>query len=102
MESLSLTPTSIGGWPVARTSQVFRRDDDHVSPSFIGTGPTYFRVGADSGIAPVVPVVLGSPTEGVADFLDLSCDTDGPSRESFRSLIGDYRDKSGDAVPGQA
>lgn len=102
MESLSLTPKSIGGRPVARTSQVFRRDDDLVSPSFIGTGPTYFRVGAGSGIVPVVPVVPGSPTEGVADFLDLSCGTDGPSRESLGSLIRNLHDKSGNAVSGQS
>lgn len=91
MESLNLTPKSIGGRPVARTSQEFRRDDDLVSPSFIGTG-----------IVPVVPVVPGPPTEGVADFLDLSCGTDGPSRESLGSLIRNLRDKSGNAVSGQS
>ena len=104
MESLSFARMSIGGRLGAQTSHEFRRDDDLVSLSFIGTGQTYFRVVVDSESVPVVPVVLDALTEGVVDFLQpfLEGTPDGPSRESLRSLIRDLRDKSGRAIPGQA
>lgn len=104
METLSFARMSIGDRLGAQTSHDFRRDDDLVSLSFIGTGQTYFRVLVDSESVPVVPVVLNALTEGVADFLKPFWEAipDGPSRESLRSLIRDVRDKSGRAIPGQA
>jgi hypothetical protein len=104
MESLSFARMSIGGRLGAQTSHGFRRDDDLVSLSFIGTGQTFFRVVVDSESVPVVPVVLNALTEGVSDFLEPFWEAipDGPSRESLRSLIRDLRDKFSRATPGQA
>jgi len=104
MESLSFARMSIGGRLGAQTSHEFRRDDELVSLSFIGTGQTYFRVVVDSESVPVVPVVLDALTAGVADFLEpfWEATPDGPSRESLSSLIRELRDKFGRAVPGQA
>ena len=95
MESLSFARMSIGGRLGAQTSHEFRRDDDLVSLSFIGTDQTLFRVVADSQSVPVAPLVLDALTEGVADFLEpfWEATPDGPSRESLGSLIRDLRDK---------
>ena len=104
MECLSFARMSIGGRLGAQTSHEFRRDDDLVSLSFIGTGQTYFRVVVDSESVPVVPVVLNALTEGVSDFLEPFWEAipDEPSRESLGSLIRDLRDKFSRATPGQA
>ena len=94
MGGISFAHLRVGGTPPPReSSHEFRGNEDLVSLAALTKSQCHSRLVLQSQSIPIVPLVLDTQTEQVADSLYVFLDAlpQGHSRETFQSLIDGLR-----------